>query len=163
MSYSLPKSLGISLIGILSIPAIAYASLQMIYPSDPDRLYTNHGKLTMEWVKFAEADNFTEYLSKERVFDEDAMVAEFLVLRNYKEPQNVIHDHSNLIYSSMVIHQNVNCWSKTVSIEDVMLFSKKFSKGSIVKDMYDLDYEIGEAKPDTIDDKKVIALCHFST
>jgi hypothetical protein len=163
MKITLSKSLAFSLIGILSIPAIAFASLQALYPSDPDHIYTKHGELTMEWIKFAEADNFTEYLSKEKVFDEDTMVTEFLVLRNYKEPQNIIHEHSNLIYSSMVIHQNVNCWSSTVSIEDIILFSKKFSKGPIVRDLYDLDYEIGEAKPDTIDDKKVKTMCHFST
>ena len=163
ISFSIPKSLSISLIGILSIPAIAFASLQYIYPSDPDLAYTNHGKLTVEWVKFSENDNFTEYLGKDRTFDDETLVANILVMRNYQKPQSSIYEHEKVNYLSMVAHQTVNCRSRTVSIQDLMLFSNKLTKGSLVKDLYELGYEIGEAQPGTIDEKKVVTLCGFTS
>ena len=163
MNFYIPKSLAISFIGILSIPAIAFASFQYIYPSDPDLAYTKHGQLTVEWVKFSESDNFTEYMAKEKTFDEDTLVANILVMRNYQKPQTSIYDHEQVRYSSMVSHQTVNCRSRTVAVQDLMLFSSKLSKGNLVKDLYELDYDSGEAQPGTIAEKKVVTLCGFSS
>ncbi len=163
MSFSVPRSLAISFIGILSIPAIAFTSFQYIYPSDPDLAYTKHGKLTVEWVKFSESDNFTEYMAKEKTFDEETLVANILVMRNYQKPQSSIYDHEQVHYSSMLSHQTVNCRSRTVSVQDLMLFSSKLSKGNLVKDLYELDYDSGEAQPGTIAEKKVVALCGFTS
>jgi hypothetical protein len=163
MNFSIPKSLAISFIGILSIPAIAFASFQYIYPSDPDLAYTKHGKLTVEWVKFSENDNFTEYMAREKTFDEDTLVANILVMRNYQKPQSSIYDHKQVRYSSMVSHQTVNCRSRTVSLQDLMLFSSKLSKGSLVKNLYELDYDSGEAQPGTIAEKKLVTLCGFNS
>ena len=163
MNFSIPKSLAISFIGILSIPAIAFASFQYIYPSDPDLAYTKHGDLTVEWVKFSESDNFTEYMAKEKTFDEETLVAKILVMRNYQKPQSSIYDHEQVRYSSMVSHQTVNCRSRTVAVQDLMLFSSKLSKGNLVKDLYELDYDSGEAQPGTIAEKKVVTLCGFTS
>jgi hypothetical protein len=163
MNFSIPKSLAISFIGILSIPAIAFASFQYIYPSDPDLAYTKHGQLTVEWVKFSESDNFTEYMAKEKTFDEDTLVANILVMRNYQTPQSSIYDHEQVRYSSTISHQTVNCRSRTVSLQDLMLFSSKLTKGNLVKDLYELDYDSGEAQPGTIAEKKVATLCGFTS
>jgi hypothetical protein len=163
MNLSVPKSLVISFFGILSIPAIAFASFQYIYPSDPNLAYTKHGNLTVEWVKFSEGDSFTEYMAKEKTFDEETLIANILVMRNYQKPQSSIYDHEQVRYSSMVSHQTVNCRSRSVSVQDVMLFSSKLSKGNLVKDLYELDYETGEARPGTIAEKKVAALCGFTS
>jgi hypothetical protein len=163
INFSIPKSLAISLIGILSIPAIAFASLQYISPSDPDLAFTKHGPLTVEWVKFSESDNFTEYMAKEKTFDEETLVAKILVMRNYQKPQTSIYDHEQVRYSSMVSHQTVNCRNRTVSLQDLMLFSSKLTKGNLVKDLYELDYDSGEAQPGTIAEKKVVTLCGFSS
>ncbi|MCE7506964.1 hypothetical protein LZG75_12065 [Polynucleobacter sp. IMCC30063] len=163
MNFSIPKSLAISFIGILSIPAIAFASFQYIYPTDPDLTYTKHGDLTVEWVKLSEGDNFTEYVAKEKTFDEETLVANILVMRNYQKPQSSIYDHEQVRYSSMVSHQTVNCRSRTVAVQDLMLFSNKLSKGNLVKDLYELDYDSGEAQPGTIAEKKVVTLCGFTS
>ena len=48
MNHYLPKSLALTLFGILSIPAIAYGAFHYIYPADPDAVYTQHGNLNME-------------------------------------------------------------------------------------------------------------------
>lgn len=158
-----PKSLVVSMIAIMSLPAIAYGSLHFVMPSDPDKVYTNHGSKKIEWVKFSEANSFTEYIGVEKEFDEETLIANILVLRNYKEPQSSLYEHERVAYSSMIIHQAINCRSRSVSVQDVMLFSKNLSKGNLVKDLYDLDYEIGQARPGTIDEKKVTTLCSFNS
>ena len=160
---SFPVSLLVVLGAILSIPAIAYGSFHYIYPADPDAVYTKHGKLSMEWRKFSENDNFTEYLSKDKAFEEDSLTADILVLRSYQKPQTSIHENSKVIYSSVVMHQSVNCRNRTVSVQDLLMFSKTLSKGSIVKDLYDLDWDLGEAQPGTINEKKVVTLCGFES
>jgi len=158
-----PKSLLISLIGIMCIPAIAYGSFHYMYPVDPDAIHTKHGKLRVEWVKFSENSNFTEYLAKEKRFDEDSLSADILVLRNYQEPQSSIYEHSQVIYSSVVLHQKVNCRNRTVSVEDLLMFSKSMSGGQLVKDLYDLDWDLGVARSGSIDEMKVSALCGFTS
>ena len=160
---SIPLSLALITVSILAIPAIAYGSFHYLYPADPDAVYTSHGKLKMEWRKFSENDNFTEYLAKSRDFDEDALTAEILVMRSYRKPQTSIYENSKIIFSSVVMHQSVNCRNKTVSVQDIMMFSSGLSKGSLVKDLYDLDWEHGEAKPGSIDEMKINALCDFSS
>jgi hypothetical protein len=160
---SMPVSLLIILGTILSIPAIAYASLQYIDPADPDAFYTHYGKLKMEWKKISENDSFTEYLAQERYFDEDALTADILVMRSYHSPQTVIHENSKVIYSSVVTHQSVNCRKRTVYVQDLMMFSKGMSKGQLVKDLYDLDWDRGEVRPGSIDEFKVITLCGFES
>lgn len=159
----IPISLLVTLTAILSIPAIAYGSFHYMYPADPDAVYTNHGNLNMEWRKFSQNDNFTEYLARDTAFDEDSLTVDILVLRNYQSPQTIIHENSKLIYSSVVTHQSVNCRKRSVYVQDLMLFSKGMSKGQLVKDLYDLDWDRGEARPGTIDEKKVITLCGFES
>lgn len=160
---SFPLSLIAILMAILCIPAIAYASFQYIYPADPDAVYTKYGPLKLEWRKFTENDNFTEYLGKVQHFDEETLTADILVLRSYQKPQTSIHENSKMIYSSIVMHQLVNCRNRTVSVQDLMMFSKTLSKGSLVKDLYDLDWDLGEARPGSIDEKKVTTLCGFES
>ena len=160
---TIPLSLIAILGSILFIPAIAYGSFHYIYPADPDAVYTKHGLLKVEWGKFSENDNFTEYLGKEKHFDEDSLTADILVLRTYQGPQTSIHENSKLIYSSVVMHQSVNCRSRTVSVKDLMMFSKSLSKGSLVRDLYDLDWDLGEASPGSIDERKVRALCEIQS
>jgi len=159
----IPISLLATLAVILSIPAIAYGSFHYMYPADPDAVYTQHGPLNMEWRKFSENDYFTEYLARDKAFDEDSLTADILVLRSYQSPQTSIHENSKIIYSSIVMHQSINCRNKTVSVQDLMMFSKALSKGSIVKDLYDLDWDLGEARPGSIDEKKVATLCGFES
>lgn len=160
---SIPVSLVIILAAILCIPAVAYASFNYIYPSDPDAIYTKYGPLKIEWKKFSENDNFTEYLAEKKTFDEDALTADILVLRSYLNPQTSIHENAKLIYSSVIMHQSVNCRNRTVSVQDMMMFSKTLSKGNLVKELYDLDWDIGEARPGSIDEKKVTTLCGFES
>jgi hypothetical protein len=160
---SFPVSLLVVLGAILAIPAIAYGSLHFIFPAEPDAVYTRHGKLSVEWRKFSENDNFTEYLSKDKIFDEDTLTADILVLRSYQKPQTSIHENAKVIYSSVVMHQLVNCRSRTVSVKDLMMFSKAGSKGYLVKDLYDLDWDFGEARPGSIDEKKIATLCGFES
>lgn len=162
-SQSFPFSLLIILGSILCIPAIAYGAFQCIYPAEPDAVYTKHGKLKVEWRKFSENDRFTEYLGKERHFDEEALTADILVLRSYQDSQISVHENTKFIYSSVVMHQSVNCRNRTVSVKDLMMFSKTRSNGSLVKDLYDLDWDLGEARPGSIDEKKVAALCGFES
>jgi len=160
---AVPLSLLLILGLILSIPAIAYASFHYMYPADPDAIYTNHGPLNMEWRKFSQNENFTEYLARDTAFDEDSLTVDILVLRNYQSPQTIIHDNSKVVYSSVVTHQSVNCRKRTVYIQDLMMFSKGMSKGQLVKDLYDLDWDRGEARPGSIDEKKVVTLCGFES
>lgn len=155
----MPKSLVAVVLAVLSIPAIAYASFHYMYPSDLDIVYTKHGKLDMVWNKFAEADSFTEYLAKEKNIKDDGASIEILVLRNYKEPQSALHEHSRIVYSSAVIHQTINCRNNVVNIQDMMFFSQPLTKGIMVKDLYELDYDIGPAPEGSIDGKKVEQLC----
>lgn len=160
---SMPISLVVVLSVILSIPAIAYGSFHYMYPIDPDAIYTKYGPLKVEWRKFSENDNFTEYLGKDWYFDEDSITADILVLRSYQEPQTSIHENSKVIYTSVVMHQSVNCRNRTVSVKDLLMFSRGFSKGSLVKDLYDLDWDLGEARPGSIDELKVGTLCSFES
>jgi len=160
---SAPIGLVIVLSAIFCIPAIAYGSFHYIYPMDPDAIYTKYGSLNIEWRKFSENDNFTEYLGKERYFDEDLITADILVLRSYQEPQTSIHKNSKVIYTSVVMHQSINCRNRTVSVKDLLMFSRGFSKGSLVKDLYDLDWDLGEAMPGSIDEMKVGTLCSFES
>lgn len=160
---SFPISLLVILGTILCIPAIAYGSFHYIYPADPDAVYTQYGKLKMEWRKFSENDNFTEYLGKEQHFDEDSLTADILVLRNYQNPKTIIHENEKLTYSSIIMHQSVNCRNRTVSVQDLMMFSKGLSKGALIKDLYDLDWDLGEAKPGSIDEMKVSTLCGYES
>ncbi len=160
---SFPLSLFIILGVIISIPPIAYGSFHYMHPVDPDAVYTKYGLLKVEWRKFSENDNFTEYLGKEQYFDEDSLTADVLVLRSYQKPQTSIHENSKIIYSSAVMHQSVNCRNRTVSVKDLMMFSKSLSKGSLVKDLYDLDWDLGEAQPGTINEKKVSTFCGFDS
>jgi hypothetical protein len=153
----------ITVMVIMSIPAIAFGSFQYIYPSDPDLAYTKHGELTVQWVKFSENDNFSEYLGKHRAFDEDSLTADILVLRSYQEPQSSIYKNNRVVYSSVVLHQTVNCRNRTVSVQDLLMFSKTLSRGSLVKDLYDLDWDLGEATPGSIDEMKVTTLCGFTS
>jgi hypothetical protein len=159
----LPKSLLLTLLGLLSLPAIGYASFHYMYPSNPDIVYTKHGKLSMVWNKFAEADTFTEYLAEKNNINEDDATVEVLVLRNYNEPQSDLHAHARLVYSSVVIHQVIHCRNRVVSIQDMMYFSQPFTKGMMVKDLYELDYDIGSAPEGSIDGKKVERLCSVSS
>jgi hypothetical protein len=160
---SFPLSLLLILGVILCIPAIAYASFHYIFPANPDHIYSSHGKLKMQWIKFAEAESFTEYLSKDRNIDDDAATVEVLVLRSYQNPQSVVHEHARVVYSSVVLHQVINCRNGVINIQDMMMFSQPFSKGSLVKDLYDLDYEIDQPRPGSIDSKKVMDLCKVTT
>ena len=43
------------------------------------------------------------------------------------------------------------------------MFSKGLSKGSLVKDLYDLDWDLGEASPGSIDERKVSTLCEIQS
>jgi hypothetical protein len=159
----IPKSLLLTIISLLAIPAIAYGSFHYMHPADPDKVYTKHGKLKMEWSKFFEAERFTEYLAKDTVVDEEEMTAEILVMRSYNEPQSSLYDHERVVYSSVVLHQVINCRSRTVNILDMMIFSQPLTKGVLVKDLYDLDYEYGEARPGSIDEKKIHSICQFQS
>lgn len=161
--YSFPLSLLAILLAILCIPAIAYGSFHLIHPADPNAIYTSHGKLKMEWRKFSENDNFTEYLGMVQHFDDEALTADILVLRSYQKPQTSVYENAKVTYSSVVMHQTVHCRSKTVIVQDLIMFSKTHSKGSIVRDLYDLDWDHGEAKPGTIDEMKVTTLCGFES
>lgn len=160
---SIPVSLVIIMAAILAIPAVAYAAFHYMYPADPDTLYTSHGKLNMEWHKFSENDDFTEYLAKPQGFDEESLTADILVMRSYQSPQTSIHENSKIIYSSVVMHQSVNCRSRTVSVKDLLMFSKTLSKGPLVKDLYNLDWDLGEARSGSIDEGKVVTLCGFES
>jgi hypothetical protein len=161
--HSFPVSLLAIFISILCIPAIAYGSFHYLYPSDPDAVYTKHGKLKVEWRKISENKNFTEYIGGEKHFDEESLTADILVLRSYQKPQTSIHENSKIIYSSVVMHQLVNCRNRTVSVQDLLMFSKTLSKGGLVKDLYDLDWDLGAARPGTIDEVKVSTLCSFES
>ena len=161
VASALPKSLLLILVGISLIPAIAYGALQYLYPADPDIVYTQHDKLIIKWHKFAEAEDFTEYLGKEKYFDEEALTADILVLRNYKVPQETFYKHERVRYASTILHQTVICRSRTVQLQDLMMFTKQFSKGNVTKDLYDLDWDKGEAAPGSIDELKVSAFCGF--
>jgi hypothetical protein len=158
---SFPVSLLVILGAILSIPAIAYGSFHCIYPADPNAVYTKHGQLEMEWKKFSENDSFTEYLGKEMHFDEELLTADILVLRSYQKSQTSIHENSRISYSSVVMHQTVNCRNRTVSVQDLLMFSSGFSRGALVRGLYELDWDLGSAKPGSIDEKKVANLCEF--
>lgn len=61
------------------------------------------------------------------------------------------------------MHQSVNCRNRTVSVQDLMMFSQSLSNGPLVKDLYDLGWDIGEARSGSIDEQKVAALCGFGT
>ena len=160
---SFPLSLLAILMAILCIPAIAFASFHYIYPVDPDAVYTKYGPLKMEWRKFSENDDFTEYLGKVEHFDEETLTADILVLRSYQKPQTTIHENAKMIFSSVVMRQSINCRNRAVSVQDLMMFSKTFSKGNLVKDLYDLDWDHGQAQPGSIDEMKVAALCGFES
>lgn len=160
---SIPLTLMAVLIAIFSIPAIAWASFQHFYPSDPDLVYSSHGKLKMEWVKFAEAEDFTEYLARKHSSDEEAATVEILALRSYSQPQVDFRDHAKIVYSSVVLHQIINCRNGVVTIQDMMMFSQPYSKGVMVKDFYDLDSNIGPAVPGSIDGMKVSTLCDLAS
>lgn len=160
---SIPVSLLVVLGTIMSIPAIAYASFQYMHPAEPDAVVIKYGKLSMEWRKLSENDNFTEYLAKERYFDEDSLTADILVMRSYQTPQTIIHENSKVVYSSVVTHQSVNCRKRSVYVQDLMMFSRAMSKGQLVKDLYDLDWDRGEARPGSIDEVKVNTLCGFES
>jgi hypothetical protein len=160
---SIPVSLLVVLGTIMSIPAIAYASFRYMHPAEPDAVVIKYGKLSMEWRKLSENDNFTEYLAKERYFDEDSLTADILVMRSYQTPQTIIHENSKVVYSSVVTHQSVNCRKRSVYVQDLMMFSRAMSKGQLVKDLYDLDWDRGEARPGSIDEVKVNTLCGFES
>ena len=159
----MPRSLLFSLIGVLCIPAIAYGSLHYMLPSSPDLIYTNHGKLKIEWVKLSENDEFTEYVSKEKHFEEDQLKGQILFLRDYKEPQVSIHEHNKVIYSSVVLHQTINCFNRTTTVDDMLMFSKSRAKGLMVKDLYDLEWDSGQVKAGSLSEKKVSSLCSFNS
>ena len=142
--------------------AITFGSFCYLYPSEPDAIYTKHGVLNVEWSKFSENDRFTEYLGKERHFDEESLTADILVLGSYQSPQTSIHENSKIIYSSVVMHQSINCRNRTVSVQDLLMFSRALSKGQLVKDLYNLDWDLGEAQSGSIDEKKVASLCDFA-
>jgi|GEM_PF-7000738 len=44
-----------------------------------------------------------------------------------------------------------------------MMFSQNQTKGVLVKDLYDLGWDLGEARSGTIDEKKVTSFCSFSS
>lgn len=159
----LPISLLLSLICIAAIPAIAYGSFRYIYQIDPDSIGSTYGPLKIDWQKFSENDSFTEYLGKDKYFDEESMRADILVMRTYQSTQTSIHENSKVIYRSVLMHQSVNCRNRTVSVQDLMMFSRAFTKGALVKDLYDLDWDLGEAKAGTIDEKKISTLCSFES
>jgi hypothetical protein len=159
----IPRSLLFSLIGILFIPAIAYGSLHFMLPSSPDLIYTSHGKLKIEWVKLSENDEFTEYVSKEKHFEEDQQKGQILFLRDYKEPQVSIHEHNKVVYSSVVLHQTINCVNRTTTVDDILMFSKARAKGLMVKDLYDLEWDSGQVKAGSLSEKKVSSLCSFNS
>lgn len=160
---AIPHSLIFSLAGILFIPAIAYASLHFALPSSPDLIYTKHGKLKIEWEKLSENEEFTEYVSKERHFEEDQLKGQILFLRDYKEPQVSIYEHNKVTYSSVVLHQTINCFNRTTSVDDILMFSKGRAKGILVKDLYDLEWDSGEVKAGSLSEKKVSTLCSFNS
>jgi len=163
LKQSIPLSLVGIFVAILCIPAIAYASFHYIYPSEPDAVYTQYGKLKVGWRKFSENDHFTEYLGQAQQFDDDSLTADILVLRSYQNSKTIIHENARLTYRSVIMHQSVNCRSRTVSVQDLMMFSRSLSKGDLVKDLYDLDWDLGEASPGSIDEMKVVTLCGFSS
>lgn len=160
---STPVSLLAIFAAVFAVPALAYASFQFFFPMEPDAVYSKYGPLKVQWNKFSENTNFTEYLSTEKHFDEEDLTAEILVLRSYEKPQVSIYENSKYIYSSVVMRQSVNCRNRTVSVQDIMMFSKTLSKGTLVKDLYDLDWDYGEARPGTIDERKVATLCGFNS
>ncbi|QWD63376.1 surface-adhesin E family protein [Polynucleobacter sp. MWH-UH2A] len=160
---STPVTLFLLFAAVFAVPAFAYASFQFFFPSDPDMVYTKYGPLKVGWNKFSENDNFTEYLGKVQHFDEDALTVEILVLRSYHNPQTSIHENAKYVYSSALMRQSVNCRNRTVSVQDLMMFSKTLSKGNLVKDLYDLDWDLGEARPGSIDERKVATLCGFDS
>ena len=163
MSCYLPKSVLITVFAILCIPALAYSTFQSFYPMEPDTVYTKHDQLKIEWQKFSAGENFTEYLAKERYFDEDALTADILVLRNFKEPQRLFYQHARVSYSSFITRETVNCRNRTVTIQDLMMFSKPLTKGELVNALYDLNWDTSEAQPNTMNYLKVTSFCRFAS
>ena len=162
MGFAIPRSLLFTILGIISIPVLLIIPMNWSYRGDPDYVTTKHGKLQMEWMKLAESETFTEYISLVKSFDDEEMTVNILALRNYKKPQQGIYDHSRYVYSSAVMHQSIDCRNESVAIEDLILYAKRFTNGGIVKDVYDLDHETRRVSPGSILEKKIKAVCRFS-
>ena len=158
-----PMSFIFILVGLFSVPAICYGTLQYLYPAQPDVIYSRQGSENVVWNKLTYTDNFSEYISKERNIDSEGMVIGVLVLRNFFQPKTEIMNNIPVTYLSAVLHETINCQSQKVTDENIFLYSKNDAKGELLRAIIDADYEPIQAKPNSVAERKVFELCGFNS
>lgn len=158
-----PFSFLLIVFGILGLPAVCYAALQYFYPTQPDKVFTQLGFEKVEWSRLTTSDNFSEYISKDRNIDEDGMVVNILVLRNFYEPQTEIMNSVPVTYSSKVLHETINCRNQKIADENVFVYSKNFAKGEVLRAIIGAEYEPVKASAGTVSMRKIQELCSFAT
>jgi len=158
-----PMSFILILVGLFSVPAICYGTLQYLYPTQPDVIYSRQGSENVVWNKLTYTDNFSEYISKERNIDSEGMVIGVLVLRNFFQPKTEIMNNIPVTYLSAVLHETINCQSQKVTDENIFLYSKNDAKGELLRAIIDAEYEPIQAKPNSVAERKVFELCGFNS
>jgi len=156
-----PLSFLFILLGILGLPAICYGTLQYLQPSQPDKVFTQLGSEKVEWSRLTGSENYSEYIGKDRNIDEDGMVVNILVMRNFYEPQTEIMNNVPVTYSSKVLHEPINCRNKKIMDENVFVYSKNFAKGEVLRAIIGTEYEPVKVSEGTVGMRKVLELCSF--
>ena len=154
-----PFSFVFILIGLFSIPAICYGTLQYFHPIQPDVIYSKQGSQNVVWNKLTYTNNFSEYISKERNVDSEGMIISVLVLRNFFEPKTEIMNNIPVTYLSAVLHETINCQNQKITDENIFVYSKNEAKGELLRAIIGSEYEPVQATPGSVAERKVLELC----
>lgn len=157
------KSICISIFLVMIIPLDAYLALQYFIPSDPDVVYVKSPSLfSAKWEKVAEAENFSEYLDRERVLSNTDSTVSVVSMRNYSKGQSNKYGKKEDKYKSIVLNQTIDCFNGTIETTKMYLIEGHFAKGSLIDEPVELIWKPVKPDSSTISGLKIKQACEIA-
>ena len=157
------KTLYISIIATSSLPLLAYAAIQAIYPCDPDVVHIQRPSLfAAEWRKVSYSDNFSEYINPNKLEKNLDQTVDIVTMRNYFHSQSDVDLSEGATYKSQVLYETVDCFNQTVTINKMYLLADHFAKGPLIEEPIEPVSKPIKVAPHSIGLSKVIAVCKLA-
>lgn len=156
------KTIFLTIGSICAMPFMAYGTLQLAFPSDPDVVYVKSPSLfAAKWEKVASADDFSEYIDKSKVVRNTDMTITVVSMRNYSQPQSNKNDESIVQYKSEVLNETIDCFNQTIETTKVYLIGDNFARGAIVEDPIEITSLPRSVRPASVGHSKVRIACEL--
>lgn len=157
------KTLYLSIFAISSIPFIAYAAIQALYPCDPDVVHIQRPSLfAAEWRKVSYSDNFSEYITPNKIEKNLDQTVDIVTMRNYFHPQTDTDLNEGVTYKSHVSYETIDCFNQTITVNKLYLLADHFAKGPLVEEPLEPASKPIKVIPYSIGLSKVIEVCKLA-